>query len=96
MNKPADVFTLPYWSATPDAMRERIIELVRQGKSIEAIKEYKDFHGIQVNDAKMTVVELHRLFVWPGPPTPCPHCGEALRTPVAQQCLSCSADWHPR
>jgi hypothetical protein len=24
----------------------------------------------------------------------CPHCGQALRTPRAQQCFECGADWH--
>lgn len=24
----------------------------------------------------------------------CPHCGNQLRTRLAQQCLSCGADWH--
>jgi hypothetical protein len=27
---------------------------------------------------------------------PCPACGAELRTPVAQQCFKCGADWHPR
>jgi hypothetical protein len=28
------------------------------------------------------------------PPKPCPYCGEILRTPKAQQCFQCGADWH--
>ena len=27
---------------------------------------------------------------------PCPRCGAELRTPLAQQCFHCGADWHPR
>lgn len=27
-------------------------------------------------------------------PTPCPHCGENLRTALAKQCRHCGADWH--
>lgn len=27
---------------------------------------------------------------------PCPSCGAELRTPLAQQCFACGADWHPR
>jgi hypothetical protein len=27
---------------------------------------------------------------------PCPECGMELRTPSAQQCFRCGADWHPR
>jgi hypothetical protein len=26
----------------------------------------------------------------------CPECGTALRTPKAQQCFHCGADWHPK
>jgi len=25
---------------------------------------------------------------------PCPHCGEQLRTPKAQQCFQCGEKWH--
>ena len=28
--------------------------------------------------------------------TPCPQCGQPLRTPRAKQCLRCGADWHDR
>ena len=28
------------------------------------------------------------------PPTPCPHCGEPLRTTKAKQCFVCGKDWH--
>lgn len=32
---------------------------------------------------------------WPSPKkTPCPQCGEPLRSPLAKQCFSCGADWH--
>jgi hypothetical protein len=32
---------------------------------------------------------------WPKPKqTPCPKCGEPLRTAIAKQCFSCGADWH--
>lgn len=26
--------------------------------------------------------------------SPCPHCGEPLRTPFAKQCRHCGTDWH--
>jgi len=29
-------------------------------------------------------------------PAPCPHCGEPLRTALAQQCRHCGADWHAK
>lgn len=31
-----------------------------------------------------------------GKTPPCPACGAELRTPAAQQCFMCGADWHPR
>jgi hypothetical protein len=26
--------------------------------------------------------------------TPCPHCGQPLRTDKAKQCFNCGSDWH--
>jgi hypothetical protein len=37
----------------------------------------------------------HPKLAKPTPPNPpCPHCGRPLRTPRAQQCFFCKADWH--
>ena len=27
-------------------------------------------------------------------PTPCPYCGDSLRTPASKQCRHCKMDWH--
>lgn len=32
--------------------------------------------------------------ILPQEPTPCPYCGEPLRTPKAKQCRFCRMDWH--
>ena len=32
----------------------------------------------------------------PEPQSPCPHCGTPLRSPQAEQCFRCGANWHER
>lgn len=61
----------------------------------EQIPDWPGFRRI-----KLTIEQRRFLPKWqrgPGNATlglPCPYCGAPLRTPKAQQCLSCGADWH--
>jgi hypothetical protein len=36
----------------------------------------------------------HRAAPPPDSDTPCPYCGQMLRTPTARQCRHCLRDWH--
>lgn len=65
-------------------------ELIRGGQSIEAMKRLRGVTGCNLRWAKIWVSHPHG----PRPTIPCPHCGEALRTPLAQQCRFCGMDWH--
>lgn len=41
-----------------------------------------------------SIREPLRVEVIPEPSKPCPFCGEMLKSPRAEQCLHCKADWH--
>ncbi|MDX2199242.1 MAG: hypothetical protein SF069_09765 [Phycisphaerae bacterium] len=53
--------------------------------------------GLSPGDAKMFRLHIRKPIAENGPSTstPCPNCTRWLRTPNAQQCFHCGADWHP-
>ncbi len=56
------------------------------------IRAALEFAGIGVSEPERWPDEAPH---WPKPKkTPCPKCGEPLRTALAKQCFSCGADWH--
>ena len=76
--------------------RAELTELIQQGRTLEAIKRYREEHGVSLRVAKEAMYRL-KGSVKPSPPMkPCPSCGRPLRTDLAQQCFECGADWHPK
>ena len=69
--------------------------LIGQGHHVAAIKRYRAATGCGLADGAAWLNEYLATFV---PPirtgTPCPYCGQPLRTPKAKQCRDCGMDWH--
>ena len=71
-----------------------MLGLVREGKTIEAIKRLRALTGCGLAEASSWVVN-HPLLEPPTRQTkPCPYCGKPLRTDLARQCFECGRDWH--
>ena len=56
-----------------------------------AIKRYCEATGCAARDG---FAWLYRYMKSLEPVVPCPHCGQALRSPKAKQCFDCGMDWH--
>jgi hypothetical protein len=72
---------------------ERVRSLIRQGNTAAAMEELAEATGCPKRWAKIWVLHDGRSKPGFGGP-PCPHCGEALASSAARQCLACGADWH--
>jgi hypothetical protein len=77
---------------SPEA-EDRVRLLIRLGNHIGAMAELAEATECPERWAKIWVMHDGRSKPGFGGP-PCPHCGEALASPRAKQCLSCGADWH--
>lgn len=70
---------------------------LRMLPAMEAVRRLREQTGCSMRWAKIWL--LHPDGPQPkrdagGPPCPC--CAKPLRTPQAQQCFHCGADWHQR
>lgn len=77
---------------SPEAA-DRVRSLIRLGNEVGAMTELAKETECPQRWAKIWVIHNGRSKSGFGGP-PCPHCGEALASPNASQCLSCGADWH--
>ena len=86
-----DVPRLPTLS---HAQRLEIRRAIDTSGAITAIKRLRELTGCDLRTAKMWV--HHRGVAGGGhePITPCPHCGQPLRSADAKQCRFCRRDWH--
>jgi hypothetical protein len=78
------------WQDAPAHIREQLVELLKGGHSQEAVKLLREHRSIDVRDAHIAIRRLYDAMSF----APCPKCGEQLRTPSAQQCFKCGANWH--
>jgi predicted amidophosphoribosyltransferase len=84
---------IPAFEELAEADERRIRQLIRDGRSLMAMEELRAATGCSLPWAKLWVQHGGR----PKPaeePTPCPYCGEPLRTSLAKQCRHCRRDWH--
>ncbi len=84
---------IPEFAELTDSDRDKILKLIASGRHEQAQQELTQCTGAPPRFAKIWV--LHSGKPQPkyqGPP--CPHCGTALPSPNARQCLNCKADWH--
>jgi len=73
--------------------RRRVLELIRDGRMIMAIRELQTITGCSLRWAKLWAHHAGRRQArHPGPP--CPFCRQPLRTSRTQLCVHCGADWH--
>jgi hypothetical protein len=86
--------TLPRLDELAHAQRLELRRIIDTAGSIHAMKHLRNVTGCDLKTAKLWV--QHRGIAGQGhePLTPCPHCGEPLRSAQAKQCRFCRRDWH--
>lgn len=95
------------WKEAPDELRSELVRMLKQALWWEAFRLLGQHHNVRVpEDFYLPVVpekafevrdSFFRLIAAVNySRTPCPYCGEPLRSPLAQQCFTCGADWHPK
>ncbi|HEU4886298.1 MAG TPA: hypothetical protein VFV49_00320 [Thermoanaerobaculia bacterium] len=85
---------LPRFPQLTHAHRLELRRIIDTSGPIDAIKRLREMSGCDLKTAKLWV--HHRGLAGQGhaPITPCPHCGEPLRSAEAKQCRFCKRDWH--
>ena len=84
---------IPEFADLKGADRRRVLALIRDDRTIMAIRELQTITGCSLRWAKLWVNHAgHPRALRPG--LPCPFCRRPLRTSRAQLCLHCGADWH--
>lgn len=80
----------------PPKLEADIRALIARGSVIDAIKWLRKTSGCGLAAASAHVSRILATtdLVRPRTTGPCPYCGKALRTNMAQQCFECGADWH--
>lgn len=78
------------WQVAPPPVRARLIELLNQGQNRAAFDLLRKHRNLGEYEARVAIRQLAAAIEY----TPCPRCGQPLRTPKAQQCFECGADWH--
>lgn len=84
---------IPVFEDLSEEDERRVIHCMQHGRLIMATIELREATGCSLEWAKLWVQHRGR----PEPakePTPCPYCGEPLRTSLAKQCRFCRRDWH--
>jgi hypothetical protein len=93
------------WKEAPDELRSELVRSLKRERRWEAFRLLGQHRNVRVpKDFYLTVVpekaleardSFFRLIAAVNySRTPCPYCGEPLRSPLARQCFTCGADWH--
>lgn len=86
---------IPQFAEIAPESWSRIVYLLNQGRQLMAIQELRAATGAPLAFAHLWVAHRGRPIAPEGvSPTPCPFCGEPLRTALAKQCRHCKRDWH--
>ena len=84
---------IPIFAELSDEDRHRILSLIRDGRKAMAMQELRSGTGCPLTWAKLWVQHEGQPAA-SGTTTPCPYCGQPLRTALAKQCRHCRMDWH--
>jgi hypothetical protein len=86
----------PRWANINEDVRTEILGLIAKGMNIGANKRFREVSGLDLARSKAAVEDIivTTEFSPCAEGGPCPRCGKALRTNLAQQCFHCGADWH--
>jgi hypothetical protein len=85
---------IPQFAELSEADERRVRELIRQFRWIMAITELRAATECPLHWAQLWVEHRGRPQPDRHKPTPCPYCGEPLRSSLAKQCRHCRRDWH--
>jgi hypothetical protein len=86
---------IPLFQEMGEADERRIRQLIRDGRPVMAMAELRAATGCSLLWAKLWVQHGGRPKPAKEPRlTPCPYCGQPLRTSLAKQCRFCRRDWH--
>jgi hypothetical protein len=93
---------VPRFADLSQGQRTSIGRLMNQGRKGMAARELAKATGCPLAWAELWVLHRgrprrpsdRRLGCLAALETPCPYCGEPLRTPRAKQCRHCRRDWH--
>ena len=85
---------IPQFADLDDKVRFRLKNLLLQGQNMMAHHELRAATGCSVLWAKIWITHKGQPEYDVGTITPCPYCGQPLRTPLAKQCRHCLQDWH--
>jgi hypothetical protein len=80
----------------PHELETALRALLKEGKTIEAIKRLRNATGAPLSACKAWIDDRWQQIVGitRKPVKPCPFCTRPLRTDQAQQCFECGMDWH--
>jgi hypothetical protein len=85
---------IPQFAELPEVDEHRVCQLIRESRHIMAITELRAATGCPVQWAQLWVEHRGRPQPDRSKPTPCPYCGQPLRSSLAKQCRHCRRDWH--
>jgi hypothetical protein len=83
---------IPQFSDISAEDERRLLELIRNGRQWMAIQELDAATDCGLGWAKLWVNHRGKPEVFYE--TPCPYCGQELRSSEAKQCRHCKRDWH--
>jgi len=85
---------IPEFTELAETDEKRVLYLIQQNRSMMAIEELQQATGCPLSWAKVWVQHRGRPRPRENGDTPCPFCGEPLRTSLAKQCPHCFRQWH--
>ena len=85
---------IPIFEDLDPEIEVRVRDLIDSNQRIEAISVLRQAVGSSLAWAKLWVAHRGVPQGEVPPATPCPHCGQPLRTPRARQCRYCRRQWH--
>jgi hypothetical protein len=85
---------IPAFEGLDPETEARVRALIDSNRHIDAISSLREAVGCSLAWAKLWVAHRGVPRGEVSPATPCPHCGEPLRTPRARQCPHCRRQWH--
>ena len=68
--------------------------LIDRGEKVAATLQLREVTGCSLRWAKIWVIHGGVPNTLSEPVSPCPYCGEPLRTAQSRQCRFCKRDWH--